>query len=128
MVTLNDVLLNQVKFKKRILMIPDSECFTLKGFKDKYGYVSFQFRSNGKHKNILSHRASYMIENKEELSKDDVIMHLCDNPICINIRHLKKGTHYDNVQDRVSKNRSAIGVENGRFKHGNYMKKIVVKK
>lgn len=127
MVTLNDVLLNKVKFNDRILLIPNSECFTMKGWADRFGYVSFQFRSNGKKNNILGHRASYMINTNEEISTQDVIMHLCDNPSCINPKHLKKGTHNDNVQDRVLKNRSAIGESNGRYKHGKYVKKSVVK-
>ena len=36
--------------------------------------------------------------------------------MCINPEHLVKGTHNDNVQDRVSRNRSAIGINNGRSK------------
>lgn len=122
MVTLNDILSNQLKFNKRVLLIPNSECFTFKGYKDQHGYISFQFRNNGKKCNISAHRASYMIDKNENIITDDVIMHSCDNPSCINPNHLTKGTHYDNVQDRVSKNRSAVGIRNGRYRHGKYVK------
>lgn len=45
-----------------------------------------------------------------------IIRHSCDNPLCINPAHLLLGTHADNVQDRVDRNRSAHGEENGRAK------------
>lgn len=45
-----------------------------------------------------------------------VLRHTCDNPNCINLDHLILGTHQDNVQDRVAKDRSAQGSEHGRAK------------
>jgi hypothetical protein len=33
--------------------------------------------------------------------------HSCDNPICCNPQHLRWGTHQDNVNDKVSRGRSA---------------------
>jgi hypothetical protein len=51
-----------------------------------------------------------------EIPQGMVVRHLCNNPSCINPEHLKIGTHYDNVQDRVRSNRSAIGINNGRSK------------
>lgn len=47
---------------------------------------------------------------------DMVIRHKCDNPTCINPDHLELGTHAENVQDRVERNRSAVGKSNGRSK------------
>jgi hypothetical protein len=51
-----------------------------------------------------------------EIPEGMVVRHLCNNPSCINPEHLKIGTPYDNVQDRVKANRSAIGINNGRSK------------
>ena len=67
---------------------------------------------NGKQYSI--HR--YMYEMYKHAITKDVIRHICDNPLCINPEHLIEGTHNDNVQDRVARNRSAVGINNGRSK------------
>lgn len=125
MVKLQDVLDNKEKFTKKLIPLKESKCFTILGYKDKDGYVSFQFRSNGEKKNIQAHRAAYMIQHKQELTINDVIMHLCDNPCCVNHLHLSKGTHLENVKDRVLKQRSSTGVNNGKYVHGLYSKQFV---
>jgi hypothetical protein len=51
-----------------------------------------------------------------KLLPDIHVRHKCDNPSCINIDHLEQGTNYDNVQDRVSRGRSAVGENNGKSK------------
>lgn len=47
---------------------------------------------------------------------EHVVRHSCDNRKCINPDHLSIGTHADNVSDRVLRNRSAKGINNGRSK------------
>lgn len=42
-----------------------------------------------------------------------VIRHTCDNPRCINPEHLIVGTHQDNMDDMVSRNRAATGTSHG---------------
>ena len=64
-------------------------------------------------KKIAIHRYVYMQHNGQ-ISSDVVIRQKCDNPLCCNIEHLEAGTHADNVADRVSRGRSAIGEDNGR--------------
>jgi hypothetical protein len=68
---------------------------------------------NGKH--ILLHRESFRLFNGK-LEPIDIVRHSCDTPACFNPDHLFKGTHNDNVQDRVFRKRSAIGEYNGRAK------------
>lgn len=66
----------------------------------------------GKH--FYIHRLMY--EKYKGKIKSEVLRHTCDNTLCINPAHLKEGSHIENVQDRVDRNRSARGTKNGRSK------------
>ena len=94
---------------------------------NKNNYVVLQYKTfheNGdKYKlHIRGHRLSYEYHNNVDLKSDDIICHICDNPSCINPKHLFRGDHNDNVQDKVEKNRQAKGKDNGRYKHGYFSK------
>ncbi len=62
-----------------------------------------------------AHRHAYELAHGE-IPKGKIIRHACDNRKCINPTHLLIGEHKDNVADRVARNRSATGVDNGRAK------------
>ena len=47
-----------------------------------------------------------MIHNGE-IPKNLIVMHSCDNPSCVNPRHLSVGTYQDNSDDKCAKNRQA---------------------
>ncbi len=81
-----------------------------KGNRQGYGKTSRDGNTN-----VLKHRAVYCDAHGLPLSAIDglVIRHTCDNPRCINPLHLVKGTHQDNVRDRVQRNRSARGERQG---------------
>ena len=62
-----------------------------------------------------SHRLALKIAFNADID-GHVVRHLCDNQACCNPYHLLLGSHSDNVQDRVNRDRSAKGERNGRAK------------
>lgn len=91
----------------------------------KDDYPDFHVRIDGRQKHFRMHRVAYQVYYNDNLTSEDVICHKCDNTKCVNPRHLFKGTHNDNVQDKVSKDRQAKGENNGRYKTGYYTKEAI---
>lgn len=52
-----------------------------------------------------AHRVSWAIHNGRWPKRREVVMHSCDNPICVNPNHLSVGSQSDNIQDCVRKGR-----------------------
>lgn len=71
----------------------------------KYGIIWM----NGKLES--AHRFSWVLFNgaipalKDADSRGTCILHKCDNPLCVNPKHLFTGTHKDNMRDKLAKNR-----------------------
>ena len=77
------------------------DCWTWTASCNKWGYG--QFRLNGRC--VLAHRAAYVFEHGP-IPDGLFVMHLCDNPPCVNPAHLTLGTHTDNMADMKAKGRS----------------------
>lgn len=87
-------------------------CWLFLGHKDKDGYGRF---SVGHDLTVGAHRFSYELF-KGPIPKDIFVCHSCDNPSCINPKHLWLGTCKDNLLDRDKKGRGLTGERNGRAK------------
>lgn len=91
----------QKKLISRVLnSVSDDMCWIWLGASDADGYGIM--RLNGV--SALAHRASYMAFNGE-IPPMKCVMHTCDNPQCINPKHLIIGTRRDNALDMANKNR-----------------------
>ena len=71
-------------------------------FSDGYG----QFRLGDK--SVRAHRAAWEI-GRGPIPDDLFVLHKCDNPKCVFVKHLFLGTNLDNVHDMMAKRRQARG-------------------
>lgn len=88
-----------------------NDCIEWQGNKDSKGYG----RIHGHGGTVKSHRLSYCLHAHCSLRSisEDVVRHTCDNPGCVNPKHLLAGSNLDNVSDRFKRGRSAKGEANG---------------
>jgi hypothetical protein len=69
-----------------------------------YGKVYITSEYKGKDKAYVASRVSYFIANGED-PKELFVLHKCDNPKCVNPKHLFLGTQKSNINDMFEKKR-----------------------
>lgn len=100
--------------------ITESGCWNWTGKvkKSRGGYGQILLYCNqleNKKRLFAAHRVSYAYYNGVDPG-GLCVMHICDNPTCVNPDHLKLGTHADNMRDMADKGRSTRGETNPRSK------------
>lgn len=80
-------------------------CWLWRGAKTSAGYGSFGIDCT-KHaeRTRPAHRVAYVLAHGP-IPEGAVVMHACDNPLCVNPAHLSLGTHQDNTLDAIRKGR-----------------------
>lgn len=91
--------------------VSENGCWEWNGWRNSkgYGQTSCWTIRNGESKliRIGAHRLSYVHHNDLLVSDihGECVCHSCDNPCCINPKHLFLGTHKDNMVDMAKKGR-----------------------
>lgn len=89
------------RLMKGVRINPESDCWECSGRSgQRYPTISV-----GGSKAINRHRAMFYIHNG---FMPDVVMHKCDNVICINPKHLIAGTSKENTKDMIDKGRGVF--------------------
>ena len=95
-------------------------CWTWTGARhvQGYGFVSIRNDQTNASAMTVAHRVALMIELDRELTRDEYIVHKCDNPLCVRPDHLK-------ITDKLGKSQHniALGKYANRGKTNTGMKK-----
>jgi hypothetical protein len=91
----------------------EDECWLFDGpVSNKAGHrrftLSFQPSKGEKQKGVGAHRFMYELTHGA-IPEGLLVRHSCDNPGCVNPKHLLVGTHKQNTQDAVERGRMRSG-------------------
>jgi hypothetical protein len=97
---------DEQRFKAKVRVNPETECWEWAASRNTSGYGQFRFRGMAE----LAHRVSWVLFRGEIPQNDTAyrtvnVLHRCDNIICVNPEHLFLGDQADNANDSVSKGR-----------------------
>lgn len=90
------------RFQDKIKENDDTGCHEWTSTLDKDGYGILTVEG----KKRKAHRLALELEGVD--IKGKLVMHVCDNPKCVNPKHLKTGTQKDNMADMSSKERGCM--------------------
>lgn len=100
------------RFWEKVAKGDPDDCWLFLGTKNNKGYGMLQRKVAGVSGKRLAHRISFEL-NVGPVPADLCVLHQCDNPPCVNPRHLFLGTKKDNVDDMIAKGRKVVGFNSG---------------
>lgn len=102
------------RFEAKYLPEPNSGCWLWTASVRPNGYGQLGVQYDGVQKVELAHRVSYLLKHgPRSLDDGSHVLHSCDTPCCVNPDHLRKGTHQENMQEKVEKGRVPYGENAG---------------
>lgn len=91
------------RFWSKVVIGNDDECWNWNAYKDKNGYG--YFHSASYKPPAKAHRLSVELATATEFPPDLFACHKCDNPSCVNPRHIYAGTSAENTRDMMARKR-----------------------
>jgi len=76
----------------------ENGCWQWNAGTNSYGYGWFRFNKRP----YLAHRFSlYFYRDDFDLNSEKLVLHKCNNPLCVNPDHLYVGSNHDNMNDLI---------------------------
>lgn len=82
------------------------------------GIGDFKYGRIGKR--VYAHRFIWELFNGP-IPDNMVILHACDTPLCVNPRHLRIGSQFDNIRDCIAKGRSRHASVSGEMHYRSHL-------
>lgn len=96
------------RFWSKVQLGEPDECWEWQaGTRNDYGVMWLpggNSRQGRNGRDYFAHRIAFFLANKSR-PKDLCVLHVCDNPLCVNPNHLRVGNHLDNMRDMYRKDR-----------------------
>jgi hypothetical protein len=110
-------------FWSRVAIREPAVCWPFQGATLQFGHGSFKSPAGR-----VAHRYAWALQAARLPTSEEVVRHICDNPICCNPGHLIIGSQADNVDDMISRGRAGFKKDHCRNGHPLTADNVILRK